>query len=185
MKATDLLKKQHKEVRDMFKRLKTEDNGNARSELFQEIATNLVAHDSIERKIFYPACEQQMGMSADLGEALVEHGVVEFSLYQADQAQQDDDFEFKCKVLQDVLEHHMGEEETNLLPEVEASLGKELLEELGVEMLDAFQAGKKEDFRIPLHGNLKQVLTGTLNPSTPRSSAKKAANRTARTRKSE
>ena len=40
-----------------------------------------------------------MGMSADLGDALVEHGVVEFSLYQADQAQQEGDFEFKCKAL--------------------------------------------------------------------------------------
>ncbi len=173
MKATDLLKKQHKEVRDLFTRLESEDDKGAKSELFEELATSLVGHDSIERKIFYPACEEHMGMSDDLGEALVEHGVVEFSLYQADQAQQQGDFEFKCKVLQDVLEHHIGEEETTLFPQVETELGKELLEELGAEMLDAFQAAKEEEFRIPLHENLKQVLAGTLKPGA--SSSKKAA----------
>jgi len=93
MKATDLLKRQHKEARFV------QTDGDRGRELFPELATNLVAHDPIERKIFYPACEQQMGMSADLGDALVEHGVVEFSLYQADQAQQEGDFEFKCKAL--------------------------------------------------------------------------------------
>lgn len=173
MKATDLLKKQHAEVRDLFKRLEGERDEDAKSERFEELATNLVGHDAIERKIFYPTCEEQMGLSELLGEALVEHGLVEFSLYQADRAQQEDGFEFKCKVLQEVLEHHIDEEESELFPKVEKALGSELLEELGRDMLDAFETATSEDFRTPLHQNRKQVLAGALKPDTQRVSGKK------------
>jgi len=172
MKATELLKKQHKEVRDLFKRIESEERGDAKTELFEELATKLVGHDSIERKIFYPACEEHLGMSDNLGEALVEHGVVEFSLHQADQAQNKGDFGFKCKVLQDVLEHHISEEESELFPKVESELGKDALEELGAEMLDAFEIAKNGDFRVPLHQNLKQVLAGSLKPASRRPSKK-------------
>ena len=43
MKATELLKKQHKEVRDLFKRVESEERGDAKTELFEELATKLVA----------------------------------------------------------------------------------------------------------------------------------------------
>src|SRR5689334_24514905 len=86
MKATELLKTQHEEVRGLFKRIEATDDFSQKMKLFEELATKLVAHDAIEREIFYPACEEAMGMSDQLGEALVEHGLVEFSLFQSDQA---------------------------------------------------------------------------------------------------
>ena len=72
-----------------------------------------------------------MGMTDLLGEALVEHGLIEFMLYEADQAQGKKDFKFKCKVLREALEHHVEEEEDEFFPEVEQALGDERLEELG------------------------------------------------------
>jgi len=83
MKATELLKQQHGEVSRLFKAIEKTDNPAEKKSYFLELASNLVAHDGIERKIFYPACEETMGMDDMLGEALVEHGVIEFSLYQA------------------------------------------------------------------------------------------------------
>ena len=176
MKATDILKKQHKEVKDLFKRIESAKNDSAKNEIFEEIAANIVAHDAIERELFYPACERGMGMTDLLGEALVEHGVVEFSLYQADQAQGEDDFEFKCTVLKELLEHHIEEEESEFFPKVEKALGKERLEELGVEMLARFEEALAEDFRGPLHENLEQVLAGATKtaPSQRRTAKKKA-----------
>jgi hemerythrin superfamily protein len=162
MKATELLKAQHREVEKLFKSIEKAKEDEEKQALFEELAANLVAHDGIEREIFYPACEEAMGMTELLGEALVEHGLVEFSLYQADQAQGDDDFEFKCTVLQEVVDHHVKEEEKEFFPKVEKALGKARLEELGEEMEQAFEAAKEEDFRTPLHRNLKQVLAGAV-----------------------
>jgi hypothetical protein len=165
MKATELLKSQHREVESLFKRIEKAKEDSDKQELFEELAANLVAHDAIEREIFYPACEEEMGMNELLGEALVEHGLVEFSLYQADQAQGDEDFEFKCTVLQEVVEHHVEDEEKEFLPKAEKALGKARLEELGAEMEQAFEMAKAKDFRGPLHRNLKQVLAGAIKPS--------------------
>ncbi|MDQ2642332.1 MAG: hemerythrin domain-containing protein [Myxococcota bacterium] len=162
MKATELLKQQHGEVSRLFKAIeKTEDPAEKKS-YFLELASNLVAHDGIERKIFYPACEEAMGMDDLLGEALVEHGVVEFSLYQASQALGKDDFDYKCKVLKELVEHHVEEEEKEFFPKVEKALGKDKLESLGEDLDEAFQEERENDYQEPLFENLRQVLAGVL-----------------------
>jgi hypothetical protein len=180
MKATDLLEKQHEEVKNLFKRLEEGDGGANQKSIFEELAANLVAHDAIERKIFYPACEEAMGMTDQLGEALVEHGLVEFMLYEADRAQGKKDFKFKWTVLKEALEHHIEEEEDEFFPEVEKALGDESLEELGAQMEQAFEEAREEDFRAPLHKNLKQVLAGAIKPTPERGGggrSKKSASR--------
>jgi hypothetical protein len=169
--ATKLLTKQHDEVRALFKRIESTRSHGDKLQIFDELAQNLVAHDAIEREIFYPACEQAMGMNDLLGEALVEHGVVEFSLFQADEARRSNDFEFKCTVLKEMVEHHVKEEEDEFFPRVERALGKEKLLELGARLKERFEEVRESDFRTPLRNNLNQVLAGALKPSA-RSGAK-------------
>jgi predicted DNA-binding protein len=175
MKATDLLEQQHDDVKEMFNRLEDAEGGARQKELFEELASNLVAHDAIERQIFYPACEKAMGMTDQLGEALVEHGVVEFMLYEADQALGKKDFKFKCVVLREVLEHHIEEEEDEFFPSAEKALGDERLEALGAQMEEAFEEARDEDFRAALHKNLKQVLAGAIKPTPERKAAARSA----------
>jgi hypothetical protein len=162
--ATKLLTQQHEEVKALFKKIEKSKSRAEKTKLFEELAANLVAHDAIEREIFYPACKRAMGMTDMLGEALVEHGVVEFSVYQADQAGKDD-FDFKCKVLSEIVEHHVKEEEDEFFPKVEKALGKDKLQQLGVRMKERFEQAKSEDFRGPLAANLKQVLAGAIEPA--------------------
>jgi hypothetical protein len=171
MKATDLLKQQHDEVKELFEKVESASRSATKRQLFAELAANLVAHDGIERELFYPACEEEMGMTDLLGEALVEHGLVEFSLYQADQAQGEDDFDYKVKVLKEALEHHIEEEEQELFPKVNRAFEKGALETLGTELEEKFEQLKQGDYRAPLHANLKQVLQGALKPSPKAKSA--------------
>lgn len=171
--ATKLLTKQHDEVKALFKRLESSRSHSQQIEIFNELAQNLVAHDAIEREIFYPACERAMGMTDTLGEALVEHGVVEFSLFQADEARRSKDFEYKCTVLKEMVEHHVKEEEDEFFPRVERALGKAKLLELGAKLKERFEEVRASDFRTPLRSNLNQVLAGALKPS-GRSRAKRA-----------
>jgi hypothetical protein len=173
--AIDLLKSQHEEVKALFKKIEKAGARTQKTKLFDELAGKLVGHDAIEREIFYPACEKGMGMTDLLGEALVEHGVVEFSLYQADQARQSKDFAFKCQVLSEIVLHHVKEEEEDFFPKVEKALGRDKLIQLGARMKERFEETQALDFRPPLHSNLKQVLRGTLKPVKRRAAKRKAA----------
>lgn len=164
MKATDLLKAQHKVVEKLFAALEKTDDDAEEAKLFAELASNLVAHDGIEREIFYPACEAKMGMTDLLGEALVEHGVIEFCLYEANNALGGETFEFKLSVLQEMVEHHVEGEELEFFSTVEKAFDKEALTELGAKMEAAFQKNLRKDFRDPLFANLQQVLAGAIKP---------------------
>ena len=174
MKATQLLEQQHRDVEKLFKALKDDETDDRKTEIFGELAAMLVAHDGIEREIFYPACEKAMGMTDLLGESLVEHGAIEFNLYEADEAQGKDDFTFKVKVLQEMIEHHVKEEEDELFPEVEAAIDAEELEKLAQRMEQRFSEARSQDYRKPLHENLRQVLAGAIKPKKARTSGGKS-----------
>jgi hypothetical protein len=174
MKANELLKAQHKEVTALFKALEAAEDDGEKKKLFLELAAKLTAHDGIEREIFYPACEEAMGLNDLLGEALVEHGIIEFGLYQANEALGEDDFDFKATVLKELVEHHVEEEEKEFLPKAAKALGKDSLELLGREMEEAFEEAIARDFKEPLYENLRQVLAGALETA-PRKSSKAPA----------
>jgi hemerythrin-like domain-containing protein len=164
MNAIDLLKQQHREVEDLFAKLEKASDSPDRAKIFSQLASTLVGHDGIEREIFYPACEEKMGLNDQLGEALVEHGIVEFGLYECDQALKEDDFKFKVTVLKELVKHHVEEEEQEFFRQVEQAFDAEELESLAEEMEEAFEDATSQDFHEPLFENLRQVLAGTLKP---------------------
>ena len=183
MKATELLEKQHREVERLFDDIESAKGRSAKKKLFDELAASLVAHDAIEREIFYPACEKKMGMTDDLGEAIAEHGVVEFCVFRADTARTDEDFEACVTVLQESLHHHVREEENEFFPKAARALGAEKLEALGAAMEDRFESALEKDFRIGLQKNLGQVLEGAVKTSR-RGRGKKSAKKAKKTVKS-
>src|SRR4051812_40971351 len=61
MKATDLLLKQHRLVEDLFEQFEEAKTPAQKRTIFEKLAANLVGHDAIEREIFYPACEKELG----------------------------------------------------------------------------------------------------------------------------
>jgi hemerythrin superfamily protein len=185
MNATELLKKQHREVEDLFEKFTHAKSHAQRRELFEKLAASLAAHDVIERDIFYPACKRVMGMPDDLHEAIVEHGVVEFCLFNADQAQDDDDFQTKVDVLKEIVEHHVGEEEDDLFPQVEDAIDDVELDELGAQMKERFDQLQDQDFRGPLRATLKQVLAGATEtePADSRKPAPKKNGRRAKAKR--
>jgi hemerythrin superfamily protein len=163
--ATSLLIRQHREVKKLFEAMEEAPHRAEKTKRFETLARTLVAHDAIEREILYPACEKKMGMTKLLGEALVEHGVIEFCLYEADRARQGRDFDFKCQVLSEMVLHHVKEEEQDFFPQVEQAFGLKQLEALGKSMQVRFVAAQREDFRSALVANLRRVLAGTLKPA--------------------
>src|SRR6478752_3453911 len=75
MKATDLLKQQHRKVEALFRKL---EKGHGDEGLVEELASNLTSHMAIEQEIFYPAIRE---VAEDLiGESFEEHSVAELAL---------------------------------------------------------------------------------------------------------
>lgn len=161
MKATDYLKAQHREVEELFAALEKAD-GVQRQELFEKLASNLVGHDAIEREIFYPACEDKMGVNEVLGSSLVEHGLVEFSLLRADENIESEFFDHFITVLKENVEHHVKEEENSLFPLVDNYFEAPELEELGSKLEKRYAKALATDFRGPLVENVREVLAGAL-----------------------
>ena len=144
MKATDLLKKQHREVKGLFKKVEKTENASERRSLMETISEELQMHTTIEEEIFYPAVREVESKKAKemVNEALEEHHVVKLVLAELPKVDpQDERFEAKMTVLSELIEHHVEEEETEMFKLAE-KLGKAELNDLGAQM-----AGRVEELK--------------------------------------
>ncbi|QRK09884.1 hemerythrin domain-containing protein [Archangium violaceum] len=140
MDAIELLTQQHREVDELFE--KFEKAGEGRDELlmdlFVRIADNLAAHAMIEEKIFYPSV--YVGPTADkLQEAVEEHLSVKRVIADLlDMSPSDAQFKAKMKVLQELVEHHVEEEEKDLFKSVKKLMTKDELAIMGEQLETMF-----------------------------------------------
>jgi hemerythrin superfamily protein len=137
MKATDLLKKQHKSVKTLFKKVEETEDARRRRQLMDEISNELKLHTKIEEEIFYPAVREIGTSKAEemVDESFEEHHVVDLVLKELPHVDPEDErFAAKMTVLSELVEHHADEEEDEMFPMVEKKLGKERLQELGEQM---------------------------------------------------
>ena len=142
MKATDLLKKQHKEVKALFKKIENTEGARERRRLMNEISIALEGHTAIEEEMFYPAVRGLETQKAEemVLEAFEEHHVVKLVLAELPQVDPADErFEAKMTVLSELVEHHADEEEKEMF-KVAQKLGKEELKALGEQMEERFEA---------------------------------------------
>ncbi len=138
MDAIELLTQQHREVEELFEKFEKAGEGKEEllRELFVRIADNLAAHAIIEEKLFYPSV--YVGPTADkLQEAVEEHLSAKRVIADLlDMDPSDAQFKAKVKVLQELVEHHVEEEEKELFKSVKKLLTKEELAVMG-EQLEA------------------------------------------------
>jgi iron-sulfur cluster repair protein YtfE (RIC family) len=136
VKATDLLKKQHKEVKGLFKKVEKTEDARERKQLLEEITQALEMHTRIEEEIFYPAVRGLETKKAEemVAEAFEEHHVVKLVLKDLPNVDPEDErFEAKMTVLSELVEHHADEEEKEMFKTAQR-LGNDELEDLGEQM---------------------------------------------------
>jgi hemerythrin-like domain-containing protein len=146
MKATQLLKQQHREVEAIFQAIKS-GKGDTMV-LVEKLADALVAHMAIEQKLFYPAVKK---VDEDLiYESFEEHASAEVALRRLLSADPlDPTFKAKVTVLEELIKHHVEEEEQELFPKVDDALG-ERLETLGEELETMFTEAMEEGHEATL-----------------------------------
>ena len=131
--AIALLKADHREVKAMFAQFeKTEDDGE-KAKLARAICAALHVHTQIEEEIFYPAAYEAIEDDDLLDEAEVEHASAKDLIAQVEASAPGEPlFDAKVKVLGEYIDHHVGEEESELFPECRSS--KMDLKALGAQM---------------------------------------------------
>ncbi|MDM7916242.1 MAG: hemerythrin domain-containing protein [Candidatus Eisenbacteria bacterium] len=153
MNAIELLKKQHREVEELFTRYEAagEKAHKTKQELFEKIADRLAGHASIEENTFYPGIKAENTQEILL-ESLEEHLAVKRVIADLlDLDPTDETYDAKMKVLKDLVDHHVKEEEKTLFPKVEKIVDEKKLEQLGTEMQRQYQELEKAEprFEVP------------------------------------
>jgi hemerythrin-like domain-containing protein len=173
MKATQLLQKQHREVESIFKAIKS--GKGEPMVLLEKLADALVAHMAIEQQLFYPAVKK---VDEDLiFESFEEHAVAEVALKRALGCDpMDPTFKAKVTVLEELIQHHVGEEEKSLFPKVEKALGTAALERLGAQMETMFAEAMEEGYEATLTKVIpKTSVDEDVNMLTPNFSGRPSA----------
>jgi len=141
MNAIELLTQDHKLVKKLLEELSTttERAVKKRGELLLRIEQELQIHTALEEQILYPAIKQAGGREEEklYYEAKEEHRTVD-SLVLPDllhTATDTVEFAGRVKVMKELLEHHIEEEESELFPTAKKLLGKDALESMGQAML--------------------------------------------------
>ncbi|HYR85432.1 MAG TPA: hemerythrin domain-containing protein [Terriglobia bacterium] len=138
--AIALLKKDHKNVKQLLKRLEgtSERNTNQREQFLTQIEHEVKTHTTIEEEIFYPAFKGALRAKSDAHlyfEALEEHHLVDVVMQEIRNTESDsEEFAAKAKVLKDLIEHHAEEEEAQMFPKARKAMGAVRLRELGQEL---------------------------------------------------
>jgi hemerythrin superfamily protein len=146
--AIALLKADHRKVEELFTSFEAAKGAGKKKALAEQVCMELTIHAKIEEDIFYPACER--AVSDDLlKEARVEHDAAKVLIAEIEAGGDGDDFyDAKVKVLSEMIEHHVGEEEKRvegIFSQARAagldmvSLGEQLLSEKQ-ELMAAYKA---------------------------------------------
>ncbi|MBZ9780954.1 hemerythrin domain-containing protein [Pseudomonas sp. REP124] len=150
MNAIDLLKADHEKVKTILGQLSesTERATKKRVELLEKLEMEISIHTKLEEEILYPAFKQAGTKEEDVMyfEAKEEHRTVD-SLVLPDLKETDPgtpEFAGRVKVVKELLEHHIEEEETEMFPKAKKLLGKAKLDELGEQMEMMKSSFKKE-----------------------------------------
>jgi len=150
MNAIDLLKADHEKVKGILGQLSdsTERATKKRVELLDKLEMEITIHTRLEEEILYPAFKAAGSKEQDVMyyEAKEEHRTVD-SLVLPDLKETDPgtpEFAGRVKVVKELLEHHIEEEEKEMFPQARKLLGKARLDELGEQMEAMKSACKKE-----------------------------------------
>lgn len=136
--AIELLTDDHENVKQMFEQYEAlGDRAHvSKKKLATEICTELTKHATAEEEIFYPAVRAAGKDKEDLvDEAVVEHASAKDLIAQIMAMEPTEDlFDAKVKVLSELIEHHVKEEEGEMFPKARkagldlAMLGQQIAE---------------------------------------------------------
>ncbi len=133
----NLLKADHKKVKDLFKEFEgmqdKQNSAEKKKEIVRQICQELTLHALAEEAIVYPAARKAIKDEDLMDEADVEHaGAKELIAQLETMNPEESHYNAKVTVLREYIEHHVKEEESEMFPKLQKSGvdRKEMAEEL-------------------------------------------------------
>jgi hemerythrin-like domain-containing protein len=135
MTILNALKADHDEAKSMLKTILANKDGEKRGQLFAEFKTKLTAHSRAEEKAFYRPLEKTEEGKTEALEGKVEHAIVDRLLADLASARQPkaETWTARCTVLQELLEHHIEEEEGDFFRTARKLFDRVALEKMGAD----------------------------------------------------
>jgi hemerythrin superfamily protein len=145
MKATDLLRQQHRQLEEMLRRV-PEVGGGERAALCGELSRALRGHNTIEEELFYPRLQDREDLADLVADSFEEHRAAIAVLGSLERALANGGgFEEHLVALTQMVFDHVAKEEERLLPRVEELWTDEMLEESGRELEVRFEQLESEE----------------------------------------
>jgi hemerythrin superfamily protein len=120
--ATKMIRQDHKKVEGLFKKFEQTKGAQAKRRLAENAMAELEVHAALEEEIFYPAVKREVDDGSLVQEALEEHQTVKQLISELRGMEEaDDEFESQFSELVENVQHHVEEEENEMLPKVEES----------------------------------------------------------------
>ncbi|WP_257453020.1 hemerythrin domain-containing protein [Archangium lipolyticum] len=144
MSAIELLKQQHREVDELFRRIKVSDE-DERISLLGKVAEALTIHAALEEQLFYPFAREQ-GVDGIIDESFQDHAEVKRLVSEILQVKQNDPRLMElCSRLERMVTEHVGHEESALFPKVESLANRDDLVSMRDDMQQAIDSWRNRE----------------------------------------
>ena len=151
MDVIKLIKDDHRKVEELFAEFEKLGDRAQKSKMriVEQIIQELKLHAHLEETVFYPQAREAVKDEDVVLEGYEEHETLKFVIRECQAG--DERFEVRVKVLKELVEHHVEEEEKEMLPEARKALGKARLTELAEQWAAAKEAGMPaENLRVTM-----------------------------------
>jgi len=130
MDAVQMLREDHRKVQELFRQFEEAEDNRTKKQIAQTALKELKVHAALEEELFYPAVRQEIDEEEKVDEAEEEHHVAKLLIAELSKMKPGDErFDAKFKVLAESVKHHIEEEESEVIPEVEGELDTDSLGE--------------------------------------------------------
>lgn len=116
----EIIKNDHRKVESLFEQFEGAEDKKQKLEIAKQVCIELTVHAQYEEELVYPLLMQE---DEEAGiEAGLEHELIKFMIDELNGiGARDKKLEPKVKVLKDLVQHHVEEEERTALPELEGN----------------------------------------------------------------
>jgi hemerythrin-like domain-containing protein len=140
MTILETLQTDHRQVKVLLETILSTNDAIKRGDLFKQFRTELTAHSRAEEMVLYRRMEKSEEGKDDALEGAVEHEIVDRLMEDLSRSRSvgSDKWAARCTVLQELLEHHVDEEEGEFFKIARKIFDRETLAKMGT----AFTAEK-------------------------------------------
>jgi len=146
-----LILEDHKPLKKLIKKLKDwESELVERKQAFEEFSLLLTTHANAEKEALYKVLERNEDLAKEGYEGEVEHSLAVQTLEAAMDDETEETWSAKVKVLAELVEHHIEEEESEMLPEFRKQSSPEERARIGAKYLVLKKKNQHSDDEVSL-----------------------------------